>query len=97
MTDYSSNQSSNDDGDYEERFTYQDKNGTILDLIFHPGQPGKNFFLQGNINQKNSIFSDSVHHPQPKLNFKPLLDSPKKSKTKKKRLFINKKKVPRWA
>jgi len=49
------------------------------------------------MNQKNPIFTDSGQHPAPKLNFKPLLDSPKKSKTKKKRLFINRKKVPRWA
>lgn len=98
MTDYSSNESSNDGGDYEERFTYDDNNtSSILNTIFYPGpMNGKNFFLPNN-GPKSSIFSDSVHHPPPKFNFKPLLDSPKKSKTKKKRLFINKKKVPRWA
>ena len=46
---------------------------------------------------KSKFSTDSVQHPPPKLNFKPLLDSPKKSKSKKKRVFINKKKVPRWA
>ena len=53
---------------------------------------GKNFF---NKNSKNNTFSGKLNPS--KLNFKSLLNSPKKSKSKKKRLFINKKKVPRWA
>jgi len=51
----------------------------------------------GNSKTFGKFSTDSIPHPPAKLNFKPLLDSPKKSKTKRKRLFINKKKVPRWA
>lgn len=53
---------------------------------------GKNFF---NKNTQSNMFSSKLNPP--KLNFKSLLNSPKKTKSKKKRLFINKKKVPRWA
>ena len=97
MTDHTSNSSSNEDGDYEERFYFESSNNSLSNPIFYPGMSGKNFFLQGDINPISSIFTDSIQHPPQKLNFKPLLDSPKKSKSKKKRLYMNKKKVPRWA
>jgi hypothetical protein len=35
--------------------------------------------------------------PLPSHKFKAIMNSPKKSKSKKKRLYINKKKVPKWA
>ncbi len=44
----------------------------------------------------NSSSGNSIQHEPLKLNFKPLLDSPKKQRTKK-RLYINRKKVPKWA
>lgn len=64
-------------------------------------QGGKNYNnlankLGATPNFKNGSDHLIAHQPL-KLNFKPLLDSPKKSKSKKKRLYINKKKVPRWA
>ena len=65
-------------------------------------QGGKEFY--GGINSRPTPTfingsTDSITHPPQKLNLKPLLDSPKKSKTnkKKQRLYINKKKVPKWA
>jgi hypothetical protein len=70
----------------------------LFGTIFSQG--GNNLFGANNQQKKpnfSNFSTDSVNHPPAKLNFKPLLDSPKKSKTKKKRLFINKKKVPRWA
>jgi len=43
------------------------------------------------------MFASKLPNVKP-LNFKPILDSPKKTATKhKRRLYINKKKVPRWA
>lgn len=53
---------------------------------------GKNLF---NKNMLKGGLSSNLNLP--KLNLKSLLNSPKKTKSKKKRLFINKKKVPRWA
>ena len=96
MTDHSSNESSNDEGDYEERFAFDSDEKPLFGTIFAHG--GKNYkpVNQGALNFANGSM-ESNNQPQPKLNFKPILDSPKKSKTKKKRLYVNKKKVPRWA
>lgn len=60
---------------------------------------GVNKFITGfTFGSTSSTSSNSIQPGQVKtLNFKPILDSPKKSQTKHKRLYINKKKVPKWA
>ena len=45
----------------------------------------------------NTFGSKNPSIQPPNFKFKSLMNSPKKSKSKKKRLYINKKKVPRWA
>lgn len=47
--------------------------------------------------ETHNFSTDSFNHSSTKMNFQPLLHSPKKEKTKKKRLYINHKKVPKWA
>ena len=79
MTDYSSNESSNEN-DYEE-------------FIKHEEEPilSQNFKTISNISIASQSSIGSSYQPS-KLMF-----SPKKDKSKVKRMYMNKKRIPRWA
>ena len=83
MTDYSSNESSND-GDYEAHYGEEDDNKPLFGGLFSKG------ISNDTSNSTGSLF------PTLKFSAKELLKSPKKY-PKNKRLFVGSKKVPRWA
>ena len=99
MSNYSSNESSNN-GDYEENYRFEEE----LSPLF-PGLGEKSKTFTENTTQLFSKFppaSQNGHGKSKCLVFKSLmtdiLKSPKKNPpNKKKRLYIGKKKVPRWA
>lgn len=95
-----------DDTNYDQVFAKDKKQG--IDTLFEDMKAfkvgtfatGKNFIQ--NMKEKEekdaqNMFQSKLPNVKP-LNFKPIMNSPKKTGTKnKRRLYINKKKIPRWA